>query len=555
MNETAIGAPPANTAPPAAVPRSRATNAAFAAAVATVIAASAAGAVMRFVAPSPMWLDEALSARIAASDFDGVVQALRHDGHPLLYYLLLGAWTDLLGGSDVWARALSGVCSLVAVTVTWAAARRRFGSAAARFAAALALTSPFMIRYGSEARMYALAALLAATGWWLTEACLDDDRLSPARLAALAATVAAGLYTHYWMIWLAAAGAALLVLQWLRHPEQRSRIMPVLACFAAGGLIFAPWIPILASQAVHTGTPWAKWARPAEVAIESIEALGGGKRFEPMLLGVLLAASAGIGATALRVNRDRSDGNTRNRDLRVNRDRSDSANGTASPKTLLLGGPGRNPGGPLAALSLGTLSVGGLAAMATGGAYEARYAAVVMPMLLALAGRGLAALPPRAAWLSLAALAVFGVVVAADDARRDRSQGQQVAQAIEEAGQVGDAIVMCPDQLGPAVLRYLDLTSEVLTFPPTDDPARVDWYNYHDRIAGAEPAETAAAADEIAGSASVWLVMAPGYHGFGQRCEALSTELGRVRASQRVVTGRPVYEPMFLFQYQAPAPS
>lgn len=551
---------------------------AFAAAAAAVLAASAAGAVMRFVAPSPMWLDEALSAHIAASDFGGVVRALRRDGHPLLYYLLLGVWTDLFGSSDAWARALSGLCSLAVVPVTWAAARRRFGSAAARFAAALALTSPFMIRYGSEARMYALVALLAATGWWLTEACLDDDRLSPARLAALTATVAAGLYTHYWTIWLAAAGAALLVLIRLRHPERRSRIMPVLACFAAGGLIFAPWIPILVSQAVHTGTPWAKWARPAEVAIESIEALGGGKRFEPMLLGVLLTASAVIGATALRVSRDRPDGGAvaavtgddltaalrvnRDRpdggirDVRVNRDRPDGgAYGAASRGTVVLGGPGRNPGGPLAALSLGTLSVGGLAAMVTGGAYEARYSAVVMPMLLALAGRGLAALPPRTAWLSLAALAVFGVVVAADDARRDRSQGEQVAHAIEEAGQAGDAIVVCPDQLAPAVLRYLDLPSEVLTFPQTVDPARVDWYDYHDRIAGAEPAETAAAAHEIAGSASVWLVMTPGYHGFGQRCEALSTELGRVRASQRVVTGRPVYEPMFLFRHQAPDPS
>ena len=508
---------------------------AAAAALGLAVTAAAAGAVLRFAAPSPLWLDEVLSVNIASLPAGDAVSALRHDGHPLLYYLLLGAWIDAFGSSDAAVRALSGLFSLAAAPVIWAAARRRLGSESARFAGVLALTSPFLIRYGAEARMYALVVLLAALGWWLADACLE--RPKPWRSAALALTTAAGLLTHYWMIWLAAAAAAALAVQWLRLPSRRARITPVLAAMAAGGLAFVPWVPILAGQAAHTGTPWAKWARPAEVAVETIHALGGGKRFEPMLLGVLLAVAASVGATAVRAGGGRRGGG-----------------GGEGRWALELGGPGRNPAGPLVAVAAGALGAGGLTAMLTGGAFEARYAAVAVPLLLALAGRGLAALPPGAARLALAALGLFGVVAAADDARRDRSQGREVALAIESGGESGDAVVFCPDQLAPAVLRYLDLPVSALTFPPTSDPGRVDWYDYDDRISGAEPAQTAATASRLAGpSSSVWLVMAPGYLGFERRCEALSAELGRDRASQQLVLGRPVYEPMFLSRHRAAA--
>ena len=145
-----------------------------------------------------MWLDEVLSVNIASLSVGDAVQALRHDGHPILYYAVLGVWLDGFGDSDLAARSLSGLFSLAAAAAIWAAARRRLGAEAARYAAVLALTSPFLVRYGSEARMYALVVLLAAAGWLLTE--LAVERRSLVRLAALAAVVAAGLHTHYWMI-------------------------------------------------------------------------------------------------------------------------------------------------------------------------------------------------------------------------------------------------------------------------------------------------------------------------------------------------------------------
>ena len=472
-----------------------------------------------------MWLDEALSVNIASLSISEAVEALRHDGHPLLYYVLLGLWLDAFGDSDFASRSLSGVLSLAAVAAIWAATRRRLGSEAARYAAVLALTSPFLVRYGSEARMYALAVLLAAAGWLVTERAAE--RRSLPRLVTLALVVAAGLHTHYWMIWLALAASAVLAVRWLRSPASRDALTPVLAAYACGWIGFAPWLPVLVEQVAHTGTPWAKWARPAEVAVETIEALGGGTRFEPVLLGVILAGAILLGATLLKTNES----------------------------AVELGWPGRHPVAPLVAVTVLTLGLGGIVAMLSGGAFEARYTAVVVPVLLALAGRGLSGLPGWLAPAALAAVAVFGVVVAIDEARRDRSQGQEVAGVIDRAAGTGDVVVVCPDQLAPAVLRYLERPATVLTHPPTDGPRFVDWYDYHQRINRASPTATATAALDTAGAGeAVWLVTASGYRGFEGRCEMIAAELGLARPSETVLFARPVYEHMRLYRYPASAP-
>ena len=67
---------------------------------------------LRFFADSPFWLDEAISASIAEKGPSGLVEALRHDGHPPLYYLLLHWWSVIVGDSDFALRAMSGVFSV-----------------------------------------------------------------------------------------------------------------------------------------------------------------------------------------------------------------------------------------------------------------------------------------------------------------------------------------------------------------------------------------------------------------------------------------------------------
>jgi len=53
-----------------------------------------------------------------------MLNALRHDGVPPLYYLLLHAWIGVFGDGDVAVRALSGAISVATLPVAWLAGWR-----------------------------------------------------------------------------------------------------------------------------------------------------------------------------------------------------------------------------------------------------------------------------------------------------------------------------------------------------------------------------------------------------------------------------------------------
>ena len=50
------------------------------------------GVITRFAPRSDLWLDEALSVNISKLPLGDIGEALRHDGHPPLYYYLLHGW-------------------------------------------------------------------------------------------------------------------------------------------------------------------------------------------------------------------------------------------------------------------------------------------------------------------------------------------------------------------------------------------------------------------------------------------------------------------------------
>src|SRR5688500_3310172 len=80
-----------------------------------VALAVAVGLVARFVSTSPLWLDEALNVNIAALPLGEITEALRHDGHPPLFYWLLHGWMAVVGEGDVAARSLSGLLSVASL--------------------------------------------------------------------------------------------------------------------------------------------------------------------------------------------------------------------------------------------------------------------------------------------------------------------------------------------------------------------------------------------------------------------------------------------------------
>ena len=479
----------------------------------------AAGVALRLVAPSPLWLDEALSVNIAALDFGRMVEALRHDGHPALYYLLLGWWIDAFGDSDLAVRSLSGVFSLLSVWVLYRIAGR-YGATTAQVTLLVAATSPFLIRYATEARMYALLVLLCCVGWLCVERAIE--RPSPARLALVALTVAALVHTHYWSFYL--IGAALIVVAAnivSRDGGARAPAVRIGAAIVAGGATILVWASVLGEQLRTTGTPWADRARPAEVVIETIQAIGGNNRFEGELLGVVLAVAAILGVLACRID---------GRDL------------------VLRFGTGRLDRAALCVV--GTLGLGGGVAAVTAGAFEARYAAVVVGSLLVLAARGISMIPSTPRIVVLVVVVAAGLAISVDEARRDRTQGADVAALIDGQRAPGDVVVFCPDQVGPATLRGIAGPVDSFAYP-RGDGRFVDWQDYAATIADTGVDSFVSDVLSEAGNHDVWLVSGFGYKNFGDRCEAVINELGRDRRAHRLLAPSDVFEPMLLTRYEA----
>lgn len=111
------------------------------------------------------WLDEAISA-LAARDFSytGIAfDFLRIDNHPFLFYMLLKFWGETFGYFDWVLRTLSVALGVLLIVVSYLLGRAIFENKKhALLLSLLISTSPLLIYYSQEVRMYILITVLVA---------------------------------------------------------------------------------------------------------------------------------------------------------------------------------------------------------------------------------------------------------------------------------------------------------------------------------------------------------------------------------------------------------
>ncbi len=161
--------------------------------------------VLRFWTRSALWLDEALTVDIARLPLHEIPNALKHDGAPPLYYVLLHFWIVLFGQSDDAVRSLSGIIGVATLPVAWLCGRRFGGRAVAWTTLVLLASAPFAVYYSTESRMYALVILLTGCGFLALQRAITAPNLW--NMAAVAIVAAALLYTQYWSLYLVAITA------------------------------------------------------------------------------------------------------------------------------------------------------------------------------------------------------------------------------------------------------------------------------------------------------------------------------------------------------------
>jgi len=501
----------------------------------------AAGVGFRFWTRSDLWLDEALTVNIARLALADLPDALRRDGAPPLFYVLLHLWVRVFGDTDLGVRALSGVIGVATLPVAWLAGRRLgSGDEALRRRRAVAVlvvlaSSPYAIRFSTEARMYALTMLLVFAGYLAVRAALDRPRLVP--LAAVAGCTAALLYTQYWALYLVPTVAATLGWwAWRGDPARRRPARRTLGALVVGVVGFLPWVGVFLYQLAHTGTPWDRpKSPPTAAALGILEFAGGvfpsGAPEGWLLVGPLVAAAV-LALCATSLDRWRLA-----LDLRT------------VPGVRVEWFVG-------AATLLGGLSV----SYVVGSGFQPRYAAVMFPLFVLVVGYGVALFEDtRVRAVVLTGIALLGFTGGIRNGIKNRTQASQVVAAITAEARPGDVVAFCPDQLGPDVSRLLAGRDDLrlVSWPYLDgrfgDPRFVDWVDYAKRNARARPAAFSGAVLDTAGpGAAVWYVWSPGYRTFGTACEDALNALWAARPDRAdlVLPDEDIYEFMGLTRFR-----
>ncbi len=167
------------------------------------------------------WLDEAFSVEVAGGTWAHLwARVSTREANMSLYYVLLHGWL-VLGRDEATVRALSAIAVVVAVPLTYRVGRALVGPWAAAAGAVLLATHPFVVRYGQEARAYALAMLLVVAA---------SLALVRGRWIAWVATTALAAYAH--LLTLVVVAAEVVV--------GRRRVPP--AAVAVAVLLVAPML-------------------------------------------------------------------------------------------------------------------------------------------------------------------------------------------------------------------------------------------------------------------------------------------------------------------------
>lgn len=203
-----------------------------------------------YVTKADIWHDEGYTAAIIQQPINDIIAITTTDVHPPLYYLLMHIWQLIFGNLAAALRGFSVVCGVATIALLFFLLQKLFSKRIAIFGGVLAALGPFLVRYSDEARMYALAALLAVAATYTFVMAVERENKKSWWLL-YGMLVAAGIYTQYFLALLLPAHFVYL---WLKLGGTRAAIVQIFknkdVWLAAGfcALLFLPWLPIMISQ-------------------------------------------------------------------------------------------------------------------------------------------------------------------------------------------------------------------------------------------------------------------------------------------------------------------
>ena len=200
-----------------------------------------------------VWFDEGYSILLAKHSFADLITLTNVDAHPPLYYLLLKVWAGMFGWSELALRSLSAAAAAGAVGAVALLVRRLFSVRVMLAVLPFVAAAPFLLRYGYEIRMYALASLIGVLATYVLVSATRAESKRRYWWVAYGVLVAAGMYTLYMtmVVWLAHA-------VWLfvrTKPKKQLLRQPFVMGYVVALVLFLPQLPVFIQQTLHSALP------------------------------------------------------------------------------------------------------------------------------------------------------------------------------------------------------------------------------------------------------------------------------------------------------------
>jgi mannosyltransferase len=229
---------------------------------------------------SSIWHDEGYTMWLLRYDFAGIIERTARDVHPPGYYLLAKPWVSIFGNSVFSIRFLSLIFSVGIIYLTYRIIESTISKKAAYWASLFVAFSPFMIRFGQEARMYGVVAFFTTLATYYFIRFIKDKTKVNLSLVLFTLSMIVAMYTQYysffviislWVIY-AVITPEFWSLHWIKAVKEARGVFSWKWWLANAALLalYAPWFPVAYKQVTRVGGSY--WIKPEWITINTIPA-------------------------------------------------------------------------------------------------------------------------------------------------------------------------------------------------------------------------------------------------------------------------------------------
>ena len=147
---------------------------------------------------SDLWIDEAFTKALVRHSYEEILQLIKNDFHPPLYFFGLKLFVTIFGLTNFTLRLFSIIGILATILLVYGTGKKIFGKTGSLYFCLLIVSLPMFAEYAHEARMYTWGAF-AVTGTFLFASRFISFNRRSDLLWCMAFSLFAA-YTHYYAL-------------------------------------------------------------------------------------------------------------------------------------------------------------------------------------------------------------------------------------------------------------------------------------------------------------------------------------------------------------------